>query len=210
MKKLIIVALITLVFIANLIGNENDQNSKNKKYLILLDEDLISTIEMLDAFHQKSQIIYQDIEHGQDYDQFLMTMTMECSNLIENIRNTEGFSANEIEMQIQKLIATIKPDVEFSEDIIQEEENNTNKTYLEDVESNLNMQKKQLFQFIVNEEEKILAEGVIDNNYMRLHSHNFLFSLILNFIEPEQYLSKKNRNYLVDIVKSVDESLPKN
>ncbi len=203
MKKIILVLIVILL----LCPLAADQNADNRKYLILLDENIITTIEMMDAFHKKSELIYQDIEHGQDYDQFLLSMTMECSNLLENIRNADVLTAEEREIRIASLIATIKSDVEFSNADVTESKDRENSLYLNNIQINLKSQKATLLKHMIKEEEIILELGKITENYMRLHTHNFLFSLILNFTQDSEYLSKINRNYLTKVIRSVDQTL---
>jgi len=209
MNKIII--LVTLFAVAftfcsaeEMISEEQD--SQNKKYLILLNDNIITTIQVLEAFNEQASEIYL-IQNGEYYNAFLMDMAMQCSNLINEIRNAELMSELEREMQIRALLATIKPDVEFTASEV--DSSTEDQSYLESVNLNLTDQIISIQKALLSEEETILEKGEVTQNYLRLHTHYFLFSLILDFIEPSEYLGKLNLNYLVRIVRSVDEALPK-
>lgn len=211
MKNLIII-IILLSFSSFLISEEiivtEEQDEFNQKFLIRLNDNLLSTIDMLQVFNEKGREIYL-IKQGDIYNSFLFDLTMQCSNLIDKIRQSEALSAPARELQIRALIATIKPDVEYNEKVISDKQQARNSNYLMNVEKNLQAQTSSVLQALVEEEKVILAKGEVTNNYFRLHTHHFLFSLLLDFINPSDYLSRANEDYLVMIVKSIDETLQK-
>jgi len=209
-SKLIVLALIILSFTYNFAEEiiTEEQDSQNKKFLILLNDNILTTINVLEAFNEQASEIYL-IKNGEYYNAFLMDMAMQCSNLINEIRSADTISPLEREKLVRALTATIKPDVEFEIIGSDMELNIENGVYLTDVNTNLSRQLASLQKVIMNEEKIILQEGEVTQNYLRMHSHHFLFSLLLDFIEPSEYLSEINLNYLVEIVRSVDESLPK-
>lgn len=185
------------------------QDEFNRKYLIQLNNNLLSTIDMLQVFNEKGQEIYL-IKQGELYNSFLLDLTMQCSNLIDKIRQAEVMSPLARELQIRALIATIKADVEYNSEEVPEAQQRENSNYLTNVEINLNAQTASVLQAMVKEEKLILEKGEVTTNYLRLHTHHFLFSLLEDFIQPSDYLSPANENYLVQIVQSVDASLQKN
>ena len=207
----IIILLIAFILSSNTIFAEDKvtekQDALNKKYLILLAENIISTIDMLSTFNETSHYIGESVENGDQYKSFLLEMTLECSNLIEKIRDAEDMQKLEREMQIRALIVTLKPDIEYKSVKISKSENTKNKVYLADVIENLNRQIKTLLNGIMKEEKDIIESRSLTLNYLRLHSFHFLFSLLLDFIEPGLNLSKTNRDYLVRVTKSIDVSL---
>jgi hypothetical protein len=204
--------LLILVFSVSIIWADEtiteEQDLANKKYLILLNDNLITTIDMLQAFNKQAKEIYL-IEQGDMYNSFLMDLTMQCSNLISKIRETEDMDALDRELQIRALIATIKPDVEFIYIEIEPEQNSSNRDYLENVEKNLLAQISSVLQEIIKEEKTVLEKGTVTNNYFRLQTHHFIFSLLEDFIIPSEYLSGINEDYLVKIVESIDDILQK-
>jgi hypothetical protein len=205
--------LLILIFFAGAISAVDEtitqeQDESNKKYLILLNDNLITTIDMLQIFNDKGQEIYL-IEQGDIYNSFLFDLTMQCSNLIDKIRQAETFGALERELQIRALIATIKADVEYYERTISDELQEQNSIYLMNVEKNLQAQTSSVLQAIIKEEQVILEKGEVTNNYFRLHTHHFIFSLLSDFIIPSDYLSRRNEDYLVQIVQSVDAAMQK-
>lgn len=207
----IIILLIAFILSSNTIFAEDKvtekQDALNKKYLILLTENIVSTVDMLSTFNETSHYIGESVENGDQYKSFLLEMTLECSNLIEKIRDAEDMQKLEREMQIRALIVTLKPDIEYKSVKISKSENTKNKVYLADVTENLNGQIKTLLNGIMKEEKDIIESQSLTLNYLRLHSFHFLFSLLLDFIEPGLNLSKTNRDYLVWVTKSMDESL---
>ena len=210
MRLKIVLALIILSFAFNYAEDiiTEEQDSDNKKFLILLNDNLLTTINVLQAYDEQASEVYL-IKNGEYYNAFLMDMVMQCSNLIDKIRNAEEMPDFEREKQIRALIATIKPDVEFLNNEIEVNRNKQNRNYLQDVNINLQSQTASILKALLKEEEIILQKGEVTQNYLRLHSHHFLFSLLNDFIEPFDYLSELNANYLAEIVRSVDEALPK-
>ena len=207
-KNLLLILL--LILVSTLSSNEkitDEQDALNKKYLILLTENIIITIDMLSTFNETSHYIGESIENSDQYKSFLLEMTLECSNLIEKIRDAEDMQKLEREMQIRALIVTLKPDIEYKSVKISKSENTKNKVYLADITENLNGQIKTLLNGIMKEEKDIIESRSLTLNYLRLHSFHFLFSLLLDFIEPGLNLSKTNRDYLVRVTKSIDVSL---
>jgi len=207
-------SIIIVIFLLGIFLHATDtvvddvQNSRNQKFLILLNDNLLSTIQMMEAFNEQASEIYL-IENGEVYNGFLMDMTMQCSNLIGGIRQAETMTDEMREKQITALLASIKPDVQFIEQEPDNEILQNTHSYLDSVNINLNDQLATLFKLILEEEKNVLNIGRVTQNYLRLHSHHFLFSLIIDFIEPADRLSPLNAVYLADIVRSVDSSLPK-
>lgn len=171
---LIILLLISINLGAQEMSITPEQDNMNKKYLIQLNDNLLSTINMLEAFNKQATEIYL-IKQGDFYNSFLLDLTMQCSNLIGKIRQAEIMTAEDRELQIRALIATIKADVEYLPTDISDKQQQQNSNYLANVEKNLKSQIASVLQAIVKEEKVILEKGEVTQNYFRLHSHHFLF-----------------------------------
>ncbi len=205
---LIILLLVAMQIFAQEEVITPEQDNMNKKYLIQLNDNLLTTINMLEAFNVQAREIYL-IKQGDVYNSFLLDLTMQCSNLIDKIRQAEVMPPLERELQIRALIATVKADVEYKPVIVSDEEQRQNSNYLSNVGKNLKAQITSVLQAIIKEEQVILDKGEVSDNYFRLHTHHFLFSLLEDFIIPSDYLSPENENYLALIVQSIDDALQK-
>ena len=83
--------------------------------------------------------------------------------------------------------------------------------FLNTVKENFDLQLNTLLKEIMNEEKIVMENKIITLNYYRLHTHHFLFSLLSDFVEPSEYLSNNNREYLVLVTKAIEKSiLPSN
>jgi hypothetical protein len=204
---LIIVITITSVSANEIISVEQDTN--NRKYLISLNDNILTTIQMLQAFNYQGQEIYL-IQNGDYYNSLLMDFTMQCSNLIENIRQAEELNPLDRELQVRALIATIKPDVAFDETEISPKQKVQNRNFLKNTDLQLQYRLKSILAAIIEEEKEILNKGEVTQKYFQLHTHHFLFSLLEDFIAPSDLLSPSNEKYLIDIVQSIDEALQQN
>ncbi|KQC09906.1 MAG: hypothetical protein APR54_03555 [Candidatus Cloacimonas sp. SDB] len=204
---LIMVISITSVAATEIISAEQDAN--NRKYLINLNDNILTTIQMLQAFNYQGQEIYL-IQNGDYYNSLLLDFTMQCSNLIENIRQAEELNPLDRDLQVRALIATIKPDVEFDETEISPKQKVQNRNFLKNAEIQLQYRLKSILAAIIEEEKEILNKGEVTQKYFQLHTHHFLFSLLEDFIAPSDLLSASNEKYLIAIVQSIDEALQQN
>jgi len=203
---LVIITAFTAVSANEIISAEQD--ASNRKYLINLNDNILTTIQMLQAFNYQGQEIYL-IQNGDFYNSLLLDFTMQCSNLIENIRQADELEPLDRELQVRSLIATIKPDVEFDETDIDPKQKVRNRNFLKNADLQLQYRLKSILKEIVEEEEEILKKGEVTQKYFQLHTHHFLFSLLEDFVAPSDLLSASNENYLIAILQSIDEALQK-
>lgn len=207
MKILNISILIVMLITCLEAWSGKQAETGNSLYLVRLEDNILGTIDLLTAFNEKGKNIYDIIENGHYYNSFLLEMTMECGNLLQQIRNAENLTEEEQESLVRALLATLKPDVPFPEDRIGKKEDKANRQFLSDVRIGLDQQLKVLLTDILREEEVLFAEKAMTQKYLMLHSRHFLYSLLQDFVEPYAELSHANRAYLIEIIKSIEAGL---
>ena len=183
------------------------QNDLNNKYLIELDNNLTQTINILTVFNDTANKIPDSITGLGTYKKFLMDMTLECSNLKRNIQNSKEESNMEREIFIQSLISSLKPDVQFLPVIIDNKKDDTNRklmnVFLKRIQKHLSVLRKS----ILEEEKGVKESGIFNKYFLDLHSRHFIYLLTCNFIEPSGSLSRENRNFLLRIIRNMEDSL---
>ncbi len=204
-----LILIIILLFIAGgcvyKVSKKQDQN--NQKYLYDLNINLLETIDVLSMFNETSQNMVDMIEGGDRYTTYLMELTIECSRLIEQIRLGENLDPIQKEGQIELMISSLRPEKVERSSAISKKQNDENMEFLNTVKENFDLQLNTLLKEIMNEEKIVQENKIITLNYYRLHTHHFLFSLLSVFVEPSEYLSNNNREYLVLVTKAIEKSI---
>lgn len=182
------------------------QDIENQAFLKALDENLINSIRMLSAFDAGADRM-DSFKGVPEYRQFLMNNTMECSQMRSIITAAEGAEATERNARIRELIETINPGISFEYKPVNDEQDQENRVYLARFGTLMMQEIKHLTGMIVERERTFAASGTLDQEYFNLHSHHYLYSMVLNLISPSKHLSKTNRAVLAHLVHGVEAQL---
>ncbi|MBN2460579.1 MAG: hypothetical protein JXB60_03140 [Candidatus Cloacimonetes bacterium] len=185
-------------------GVSKKQDELNRKYLYQFNQNLLSTIELLVTFNTAAQNMGESIEGSQQFSGFLMEMTVQCSSLIDLIRSAETLDPAEREGHIQLIMSNLRPQEITLPARIDKKRDQSNRLYLQSASDNLGRQLGLLLRDITREEQVIMTAGKVTADYFKLHSHHFLFSLLHDFVEPSELLSRFNREYLVELTRAIE------
>ncbi len=211
MKKRNFILIIVFVYLSvNLIADEEiskQQNKLNIEYLEQLDANINGTLKILTAFNTSANKMPDLITGLELFSQFLMELTLECSNLKKNMAESQDLEPMDREILIQMLISTLNPDIKLIPYYIDQSKDDQNREMMKImhariVEHIVNLQKK-----ILQEEQGIVESETFNKYFFNLHSQHFVYQLLLDYMEPSEKLSKDNRNYLVKMVRTLEDIL---
>ena len=201
-----------LIFLATIFIGLNAEISKthnnmNLIFLRELDTNLLETIKVMDAYNKATDNIPYDVLGIERYQKFLMEMTMICMNLRNGISNSGELNSEQREVFIQDLISSIKPDVEIISEPIDHQQDlqglHFSKLFMQRINKHLN----ELGKEIIMVEGKIIESRTFDQYYFHLHSQQFIYHLLLDFLRPSESLSKANRAFLVRIAAEIEHNI---
>ncbi|MFC1898588.1 hypothetical protein ACFLYJ_03345 [Candidatus Cloacimonadota bacterium] len=206
----IIISILIVLTTLNLSAQEkisNQQNKNNLEYLEQLDANLTGTIQMLQAFNKSATIMPDFIDGANLYSQFLMERTMDCSNLKKNIADSQDLEPMDREIVIELLISFLNPDVKLLPFQIDEDKDLQNRALIKVMHKRIVDQVVDLQKKILNEEQGIVESETFNKYFFNLHSQHFVYQLLLDFMEPSEKLSKDNRNYLLTMIRTLEDMM---
>jgi len=183
------------------------QDSNNFDYLQYLDENLTGTIEVLSAFNNTLFSLSTEIKGVNAFSQFLMNLTMECSNLKKEIANSYQLSSTDREELIRILISSLNPEIKWYPFEIDKEQDEQNRQIAHIMKGRFREQIARLRQQIFKEEAGILEAKTFYKYFFFLHSQHFMYQLMMDFLEPSENLSRDNRDYLIKMVRAIEDDL---
>jgi len=205
MKYKITFFILLLLFICNLSSEiSKTQNNMNLIFLRELDDNLLETIKVMDAYNQATRNIPFEVLGTEKYQKYLMEMTMICMNLRNDISNSVDLNSFQREAFIYDLINSLKPDVKELIDPITKQQDLKAKRYSKLIAKRLGEHIKELRQEILDEEEKIMQSKTFDQYFFHLHSQQFMYQLVLDFMKDAEYLSKENRAFLIRVASEIE------
>jgi len=205
MKYKITFFILLLLFICNLSCEiSKTQNNMNLIFLRELDDNLLETIKVMDAYNQATRNIPFEVLGTEKYQKYLMEMTMICMNLRNDISNSVDLNSFQREAFIYDLINSLKPDVKELIDPITKQQDLKAKRYSKLIAKRLGEHIKELRQEILDEEEKIMQSKTFDQYFFHLHSQQFMYQLVLDFMKDAEYLSKENRAFLIRVASEIE------
>ncbi|MDO9577325.1 MAG: hypothetical protein Q7J16_05530 [Candidatus Cloacimonadales bacterium] len=206
MKKIIFI-LILILCVSVIFGQEEiskKQNKKNIEYLEQIDANINGTLRLLTAFNESANKM-PDLITGLDiFSQFLMELTLECSNLKKNIAESQDLKPMNREILIQMLISTLNPDMKFVPFYIDKDKDAQNREMMKVMHAGIVDKVVDLQKKILQEEQGIIESETFNKYFFNLHSQHFIYQLLLDFVEPSEKLSKDNRNYLLKMIDELD------
>ena len=138
------------------------------------------------------------------YKTFLMEMTIEGSKIRDGIIKSKEMNKDEREFQIRELILSIKSDEEFPDEKVTKKIDKQNRVYLEKVSQNLHLFLNKIRGKMMKQEKEILSKEEISEIYFAYHSRNFFYSILLDYLKINDLLSRKNRDYLANVIRSLE------
>ena len=204
MKK--IVFIITLLSISLLVAVTVQQDEKNDLYLRNLDDNIIQSLKIIEKFNDLAQRNFNTIEGIPTFTNMLMGFTMEMANIRKDITAAQISTLREKDKKIGNLIKIIDPTIEI-------EKNNRSREqiiqYLGEIEKELKDKSMILRQNIIQEEKKIVHYKKLSSTYFSFHSHHFLYSLLIDYIDSARLLSDDNLVILEQTVMTIQKRLLK-
>ena len=203
MKKIFIIILIAITtFPMAKITPQQDEN--NTKFLKNLDTNLVDTIKLLAAYNNVANKISSDVKGLGTYRRFLMDTTLETGKLRDKIKNAKKTDEYTKEIVIRDMVISIKSDTKFYEKHISKKRDKENKKYLAKAIGKYLKKINEIRQSMMIEEKKIMKDEKFTKKYFALHSANYLYTLLIDFMKVNNYLTPQNREYLTNIVRSVE------
>jgi len=205
MKKIIIILIFIVLSISAIADSKIslEQNNLNREYLVEVDNNITSTLDLLTAFNNTLNKMPEYIEGSRLFSKFLMEMTMECSGMRNSIKESLTVNADERDLLIQILIANLNPGVELFSSEINEEENKSNKEEIAAIQKTMKFTVIELQKKIIVQEKGIVQSGTFNKYFFNLHTQHLMYQLSLNFAEPSEKLSSENRFYLLQIIREI-------
>ena len=204
LKKIVIIIFLAAIFIGLNAEITKKQNNMNLIFLRELDSNLLETIKIMDVYNQATNKIPYDVLGTERYQKFLMEMTMICMSLRNEISSSIELNSEQREKFIQELISAIKPDVKLISESITKQLDMQGKQFSKLFIQKINSHLKDIRKEIIAEEEKIMENKTFDQYYLHLHSQQFIYHLIMDFLKPSEHLSKSNRAFLIRIAAEIE------
>ena len=209
MRKLI--SIIMLLMLVNSIFSQNisdEQNIRNRQYLVNLELNVLETIDIMVMFNEASKQLPEDTINGiNTYRQFLFDMTMECGNIRQDIKLSKDLSPNERENHIAMMFATIRPEVIYTHKKIDNSQDLKNRETINELHERIKKYILFLQNEIIKSDESVIENKSISKYFMNLHSQHFMFQLLSDYIANSDKLSHNNREYLLKIALSIENAL---
>jgi hypothetical protein len=208
MKIQFAIFIFLTVIICNLLAQDIEVSDiSNKLFLKELDENIIGTIKILSAFNESANAMESTIKGNETLKKFLMDMTIECSKIRTQIKNSDNLLGEELEEEISWIIKNIRSDIKYDKHKIDDKKDVINIKTLENFDKGLNLTIAKIRKNIIIEEKNIIKEKQVTPKYFTMQSRHFLYSLLLNYVENGEKLSAENRDLLVYIVSLISRSL---
>ena len=186
----------------------DEQNIRNKQYLVNLDLNVLETIDIMVMFNDASKNLPEDTINGIiTYRKFLLDMTMECGNIRKDIKLSKDMSPIEREKHIAMMFATIKPDVIYVHKKINNSQDLTNRETINKLHERIKKYIPFLQKEILKGEKAVIENSSFSKYYMNIHSQHFMFQLLSDYIANSDKLSYNNREYLLKIALSIESAL---
>jgi hypothetical protein len=197
--------------LVNSINSQNiseEQNIKNKQYLVNLDLNVLETIDIMVMFNDASKQLPDDTINGiYTYQKFLFDMTMECSNIRNDIKLSKVMTSNEREEHIAMMFATIRPEVIYTYKEIDNSHDLKNHETINELHERIKKYITFLQNEIIKSDKSVIENKSISKYFMNIHSQHFMFQLLSDYIVNSDKLSHNNREYLLKIALSIENVL---
>ncbi len=204
LKKIVLIFLLATIFIGLNAEITKTQNNMNLIFLRELDSNLLESIKIMDAYNQATDNIPYEVLGLEKYQKFLMEMTMICMNLRNDITSSIELNSEQREVFVKDLISSLKPDVKSITESITKQQDLQGKQFCRLLKQKINTHLKDIRKEIIIEEEKIIESKTFDQYFFHLHSQQFIYQLVLNFLKPSDHLSRTNRAFLIRVAAEIE------
>ena len=202
---MISIMLINFLYSKNV---SDEQNIKNKQYLVNLELNVLETIDIMVMFNDASKQLPDDTINGiNTYQQFLFDMTMECSNIRNDIKLSRDMSPIKREEHIAMMFATIRPEVIYTYKEIDNSHDLKNRETINELHKRIKKYIPFLQNEIIKSDISVIENKSISKYYMNIHSQHFMFQLLSDYIANSDKLSHNNLEYLLKIALSIEKAL---
>ncbi|MDP8221452.1 MAG: hypothetical protein P9X26_08905 [Candidatus Stygibacter frigidus] len=208
MKYITILTLI-LIIASSLYAVSDKQNKLNITYLDKLDLKLMDSIYLIIAFNKTASNMKGYVEGAEDFSEYLMSLTMEISNLRKMIQQSQDLEPDQREIMIRNIMGELKPEDITVEKVVDDDQDQQNSKYLEQRLVKLNQQLSSYRAEIMKEEESIAESQIISQKYLGTHNRHFVYQLLYCYTLDYPILSKTNRQFLTDIITAIDMNIYK-
>jgi hypothetical protein len=203
-----------LILFTNFLYPKNvsdEQDIKNKQYLVNLELNVLETIDIMVIFDDVSKQLPEDTINGINiYKQFLFDMIMECSNIRNDVKLSRNMSPNEREEHIAMMFATIRPEIIYKYKEIDNSQDLKNRETMNELHERIKKYISFLQNEIIKSDMSVIENKSISKYYMNIHSQHFMFQLLSDYIANSDKLSNNNREYLLKIALSIENVLVPN
>jgi hypothetical protein len=206
MKKItIIIFCLALALSAYAFPKKQDKN--NIAYIDEIDMNIDDTIELIGIFNDIANNMSNSVKGANEFSQYLMGLTLECSSMRKIISESIDLDDLEREWTIRIIWDFLKPhDIELISPISAKADKQ-NRIVLNELYTIYQDKINHLRKGILDEEKIIKKNNTITTRYLALHNSHFMYHLILGFIENHHYLSRSNRQYLINLIDAVEEAI---
>ncbi len=204
LNKIILTFLLATIFISLTAEITKTQNNMNLIFLRELDSNLLETIKIMDAYNQATDNIPYEVLGIERYQKFLMEMTLICMNLRNDISSSIELNSEHREEFVKELISSLKPDVKLISESITKQQDLQGKRFCKLLKQKINNHLKDIRKEIIIEEEKIIESNTFDQYFFHLHSQQFIYQLVLNFLKLSDHLSWSNRAFLIRVAAEIE------
>ena len=204
LNKIVLTFLLATIFIGVNAEITKTQNNMNLIFLRELDSNLLETIKIMDAYNQATDNIPYEVLGIERYQKFLMEMTMICMNLRNDITSSIELNSEQREVFVKELINSLKPDVKSISESITKQQDLQGKQFCKLLKQKINTHLKDIRKEIIIEEETIIESKIFDQYFFHLHSQQFIYQLVLNFLKPSDHLSRSNRAFLIRVAAEIE------
>ncbi len=204
MKRFLILTFIILI--TTICSAEIDivQDELNREYLLLLDQSITGTIEVLSAYNEMLMNVPDLVTGKNPFANLLMDYTLDCSSIRNEIADSEDLSAPEREILIRLLINMINQEVKWIPVDIGFEKDQENREIARIMGIRFKKHIIDLQKEILLEEAGIVESGTFHKYFFNLHSQHFMYLLMMDFLEPSGKLSRENRDFLLKMVRYIE------
>lgn len=184
-----------------------NQDQLNVRYLGNLDAKFIETADIIISFNESIENVETKVSGAEEFSTYLMNLTIQISSLRKTVEITKDYSVGEREEAIRLMMSELKPQPLEPVLDVSDEQDSENKKYLEERYIKLQKQLTAYRAKIIREETLIKESLKITQNYLSLHNKHFIYQLVNCFMADYISLSKTNRQYLIDLVNMIDNSI---
>ena len=204
-KYLILIFCFVITFSAYAFPKKQDKD--NIAYIDEIDLKISDTIELLGIFNNTANNMSNSVQGANDFSQYLMGLTLECSSMRKIISESIDLDDLEREWTIRLIWDFLKPHDIETVSSISAKADKQNRIVLNELYITYQDKINRLRKGIIDEEKIIKEKQTITQRYLALHNSHFMDHLILGFIEEQHYLSRSNRQYLINLIDAVEEAI---